>query len=103
MAGNTSSSTTSKRGFAPLDEEEQREMASQEGRAPHKKGTAPEFNSEEAKKAGLNEGESQNGEDMVEIGEEGRQVGGGNQSSASSSISSKHENEEESGDNKPQY
>jgi general stress protein YciG len=45
-------SDTSKRGFASMDPEQQREIAAQGGRAAHAKGTAHEFTSEEARKAG---------------------------------------------------
>jgi general stress protein YciG len=49
-AGN--SSTTSKRGFASMDPEQQRAIAAEGGRAAHAKGTAHEFTSEEARRAG---------------------------------------------------
>lgn len=66
-------SDTSKRGFASMDPEKQREIASQGGKAAHKKGTAHEFTSEEAKEAGQKGGEkvSQDREHMAEIGREG--------------------------------
>ena len=48
----TSSSDTSKRGFASMDEDKQREIASKGGKAAHEKGTAHEFTSEEARAAG---------------------------------------------------
>lgn len=40
------------RGFAAMDDEEQRKIASKGGKMAHKKGTAHEFNSEEAAAAG---------------------------------------------------
>jgi len=43
---------TSDRGFASMDREKQREIASKGGRAAHAKGTAHEFTSEEAREAG---------------------------------------------------
>ena len=46
------SSGTSKRGFASMDENKQREIASKGGHAAHEKGTAHEFTSEEAREAG---------------------------------------------------
>ena len=46
------SSGTSKRGFASMDEDKQREIASKGGHAAHEKGTAHEFTSEEAREAG---------------------------------------------------
>jgi uncharacterized protein len=41
-----------KRGFASMDPERQREIASMGGRAAHEKGTAHEFTPEEARRAG---------------------------------------------------
>lgn len=43
---------TSNRGFASMDPEKQREIASKGGKAAHEKGTAHEFTSEEAREAG---------------------------------------------------
>jgi general stress protein YciG len=43
---------TSRRGFAAMDKEKQREIASKGGKAAHEKGTAHEFSSEEAAAAG---------------------------------------------------
>ncbi len=43
---------TSERGFASMDEEKQREIASKGGKAAHEKGTAHEFTPEEAREAG---------------------------------------------------
>ncbi len=51
---NSSSSKTSgksNRGFAAMDEDRQREIASEGGKAAHTKGTAHEFTSEEARQA----------------------------------------------------
>lgn len=42
----------SKRGFASMDPAQQREIAAEGGRAAHQKGTAHEFTSEEARRAG---------------------------------------------------
>ncbi|NWF62072.1 MAG: stress-induced protein [Fischerella sp.] len=66
-------SDTSKRGFASMDEDKQREIASKGGKAAHEKGTAHEFTSEEAREAGRKGGEttSQDREHMAEIGREG--------------------------------
>ena len=64
---------TSSRGFGSMDEERQREIASEGGRAAHEKGSAHEFNSEEARAAGRKGGEavSSDREHMSEIGREG--------------------------------
>jgi uncharacterized protein len=43
---------TSRRGFASMDEEKQRAIASKGGKAAHEKGTAHNFNSAEAREAG---------------------------------------------------
>jgi uncharacterized protein len=40
------------RGFASMDREQQREIASKGGKAAHEKGTAHEWNTEEARAAG---------------------------------------------------
>ncbi|SRR5579883_807222 len=49
---------TSKRGFASMDGEKQRLIASKGGKAAHAKGTAHEWSSEEARAAGRKGGES---------------------------------------------
>lgn len=46
------------RGFASMDEETRRAIASKGGRAAHRKGTAHEFSSEEAREAGRKGGRS---------------------------------------------
>jgi uncharacterized protein len=49
---------TSRRGFASMDEEKQREIASKGGKAAHEKGTAHEFDSAEAAEAGRKGGQA---------------------------------------------
>ena len=49
---------TSKRGFASMDGDKQRQIASKGGKAAHEKGTAHEFTSEEAREAGRKGGEA---------------------------------------------
>ncbi len=51
-------SDTSNRGFASMDEEKQREIASEGGKAAHEAGTAHEFTSEEAREAGSKGGQA---------------------------------------------
>lgn len=46
------------RGFASMDREKQREIASRGGRAAHEQGTAHEWNSDEARVAGRKGGSS---------------------------------------------
>jgi hypothetical protein len=54
MLDSTESSTGEKRkrGFASMDPDRQRQIASKGGRAAHEKGTAHEWSGEEAKEAG---------------------------------------------------
>ena len=68
----------SERGFAAMDEEKQRQIASEGGRAAHAKGTAHEFDSQEAREAGRKGGEkvSQDREHMAEIGRKGGEARG---------------------------
>ena len=49
---------TSKRGFASMDPERQREIASEGGKAAHQKGFAHEFSSQEAREAGSKGGQA---------------------------------------------
>lgn len=49
---NTPAKTTSKRGFASMDPQRQREVASLGGKAAHASGRAHEFNTAEAREAG---------------------------------------------------
>lgn len=65
--------STSNRGFASMDRQRQREIASLGGRAAHQRGTAHEFDSTEAREAGRKGGEavSQNREHMARIGRKG--------------------------------
>ena len=63
----------SKRGFASMDANRQREIASKGGRAAHQKGTAHEWTSDEARVAGRKGGEvvSRDRAHMAAIGREG--------------------------------
>lgn len=63
----------SDRGFASMDPDKQREIASKGGKAAHEQGTAHEFTSEEAREAGRKGGEavSRNRKHMAEIGRKG--------------------------------
>jgi general stress protein YciG len=68
----------SARGFASMDVDTQREIASKGGKAAHACGTAHEFTSDEAKAAGRKGGEavSRNRAHMAEIGRMGGQARG---------------------------
>ena len=76
----------SRRGFASMDEARQREIASKCGRAAHAKGTAHEFDSNEARAAGRKGGEtvSRNREHMAAIGRKGGEARGNSARSAAS-------------------
>jgi len=56
----------SKRGFAAMNEDKQREIASMGGKAAHQRGTAHEFTSEEAKAAGRRGGRARHGKQDTE-------------------------------------
>jgi hypothetical protein len=74
--GGSSQSDTSTRGFASMDPDKQREIASEGGRAAHAAGTAHEFTSQEARAAGKmshkNDGNQQSGQGQ---GNQGGQSG----------------------------
>ena len=76
---------TSNRGFASMDEEKQREIASKGGKAAHAKGTAHEWTSEEAREAGRKGGEavSRDRAHMSQIGREGGEARGNRNRNAS--------------------
>jgi general stress protein YciG len=74
----SASSRRSNRGFASMDREKQKEIASKGGRAAHAKGTAHEFDSGEAREAGRKGGMavSRNREHMAMIGRKGGEARG---------------------------
>jgi general stress protein YciG len=65
----------SRRGFASMEPDKQRQIAEKGGRAAHAKGTAHEFTSDEAREAGRKGGQSvsRNRSHMADIGREGGQ------------------------------
>jgi hypothetical protein len=69
---------TSNRGFAAMDPEKQRRIASEGGRAAHRQGVAHEWSRDEAREAGRKGGQivSQNRDHMSEIGRKGGQSSG---------------------------
>lgn len=79
-AGASESGKKSNRGFASMDRNKQREIASKGGRAAHQKGTAHEFDSGEARAAGRKGGVtvSKNREHMAAIGRRGGEARGAN-------------------------
>jgi uncharacterized protein len=72
------SDRSSERGFASMDDEKQRKIASEGGKAAHERGSAHEFDSEEARRAGQKGGEavSQDRKHMSEIGRRGGEESG---------------------------
>jgi general stress protein YciG len=76
--GPTSGRKTANRGFAAMDPEKQKRIASEGGRAAHKQGVAHEWNRDEAREAGRKGGQivSQNRGHMSEIGRKGGQSSG---------------------------
>jgi len=76
--GGGATRTRSNRGFASMDREKQKEIASKGGRAAHAKGTAHEFDSGEAREAGRKGGVavSRNREHMAAIGRRGGEARG---------------------------
>jgi uncharacterized protein len=73
---------SSNRGFAAMDPDKQKEIASEGGRAAHRQGVAHEWSSEEARAAGRKGGQvvSRNREHMSEIGRRGGQSSGSRRS-----------------------
>ena len=78
VGGAQSARTRSNRGFASMDTGKQKEIASKGGRAAHAKGTAHEFDSNEAREAGRKGGMavSRNREHMAMIGRRGGEARG---------------------------
>jgi len=67
-----SGSGTANRGFASMDPQRQREIASEGGKAAHEKGTAHEFTSEEARRAGsMSHGSRQSDQTRSRTGKSG--------------------------------
>ncbi len=76
-------SDTSHRGFASMDPERQREIASEGGKAAHEKGTAHEFTPEEARKAGSMSHANRQSETARSGSSQGGSQGGSQQSDQS--------------------
>jgi hypothetical protein len=80
---------TSNRGFASMDPEKQRQIASKGGKASHARGTAHEFTSEEASRAGRKAHAQGNAhewtsEEAREAGRKGGQASGSNRANQAS-------------------
>ncbi|WP_296950293.1 KGG domain-containing protein [uncultured Massilia sp.] len=75
--GNKQGGDTSNRGFASMDPQKQREIASEGGKAAHASGNAHEFNSEEARRAGAMSHKNDGGSQQSQNQGGNRQAGGG--------------------------
>src|SRR5215218_9924816 len=86
--------TRSNRGFASMDREKQKEIASKGGRAAHAKGTAHEFDSGEAREAGRKGGVavSRNRDHMAAIGRRGGEARGHSRSRSQAQTNTGAEN-----------
>ena len=95
--GSNPSRTRSNRGFASMDREKQKEIASKGGRAAHAKGTAHEFDSGEAREAGRKGGVavSRNREHMAAIGRRGGEARGQTRGRGAAQANTGAENSEE--------
>ncbi|HTE46985.1 MAG TPA: KGG domain-containing protein [Gemmatimonadaceae bacterium] len=84
--GSAQTRTRSNRGFASMDRDKQKEIASKGGKAAHAKGTAHEFDSGEARDAGRKGGVavSRNREHMAAIGRRGGEARGHSRSRVAS-------------------
>jgi len=81
MANTSEKGESRGRGFAGMDPERQRQISSQGGKAAHQKGTAHEFDSEEAREAGRKGGMVSGGRRRArETGGEGSGEQGGGES-----------------------
>jgi general stress protein YciG len=90
MASNNqgTSGGKSNRGFASMDPQRQREIASEGGRAAHEKGTAHEFTSEEAREAGRKGGMARSANRRNAMNPSGMSSGSSSHASGSSMGSS---------------
>ena len=82
-------SKKSNRGFASMDREKQKEIASKGGKAAHAQGRAHEFTPDEARSAGRKGGEavSKDRDHMAQIGRAGGQARGRNRAMRSNGAS----------------
>ncbi len=95
--GGSKQSDTSKRGFASMDPAQQREIASEGGRAAHEKGTAHEFTSEEARRAGSMSHKNDQGSKQSSTGSSASRSGGGSSQGATREETERNERNERSG------
>src|SRR6185295_5016084 len=87
-SNNQGSGGKSNRGFASMDPQRQREIASEGGRAAHEKGTAHEFTSEEAREAGRKGGMARSANRRNAMS--GSSMGSGSSHASGSNMGSSH-------------
>jgi general stress protein YciG len=80
----------SNRGFASMDPQRQREIASEGGRAAHEKGTAHEFTSEEAREAGRKGGMARSANRRNAMNSQGSSSASSSHASGSNSSGGSH-------------
>jgi len=88
-------SKKSNRGFASMDREKQKEIASKGGKAAHAQGRAHEFTADEARSAGRKGGEavSKDRDHMASIGRAGGQARGRNRAHKGNGVAASAEAE----------
>nr|WP_141731135.1 KGG domain-containing protein [Oligoflexus tunisiensis] len=84
---------SSQRGFAGMDEEQQREISAKGGRAAHQSGNAHEFDSEEAREAGRKGGQASHQSSQSSRGQ--------NKGNSSSNRNEEEEDEDEGSSSSP--
>lgn len=98
-SGNKQSGGNENRGFASMDPDKQREIASEGGKAAHASGNAHEFNSQEAREAGhlshKNDGNQQSGSNSASSGN--TRGGSSEQHAEAGRQSHKNDNNQQSG------
>lgn len=97
---------TSNRGFASMDPEKQRQIASKGGKASHARGTAHEFTSEEASRAGRKAHAQGNAhewtsEEAREAGRKGGQASGSNRANQANRARASQANRNTPSDQQP--
>ena len=90
QGGNRNQGDTGNRGFASMDDDKQRAIAAEGGRAAHEQGSAHEFDSDEAREAGRKGGEAraQNVAQNADRDQQGQFAGGNDNSRGGSQSSS---------------
>ncbi|EIJ47434.1 general stress protein [Herbaspirillum sp. GW103] len=94
---NSENPGNSNRGFAAMDKEKQRQIASMGGKAAHAKGAAHEFSSAEAREAGRKGGLNSHGRKNAAAAAAAAQNGSGGNGAASSAPAQMHQSTPQEG------